>query len=152
LNQIFASTTNISHFSIANTFTNNTITGNTGVGLEVEDFMPTSGIGSISDFTIRVFMQGNTVASNTGGGVRLWLTGGAAFTAAYTADLGGGALGSTGQNSFYGNIPNDLINWTGAAVSAKNNWWGQSTGPAAGQIVSTGAGTVNFTPWLTTAP
>lgn len=44
-------------------------------------------------------------------------------------DLGGGGR-STGRNSIHGNGMEDLaVDLDGAALSARNNWWGQASGP-----------------------
>lgn len=51
-------------------------------------------------------------------------------TATFTADLGGGELGSTGNNVLAGNTLEDLaVEYDGRALSAQNNWWGQASGP-----------------------
>ncbi|MGH1455935.1 MAG: LamG-like jellyroll fold domain-containing protein [Alphaproteobacteria bacterium] len=48
----------------------------------------------------------------------------------FEADLGGGALGSTGNNVLAGNTLEDLaVEYDGRALSAQNNWWGQASGP-----------------------
>ncbi|MGE5197191.1 MAG: NosD domain-containing protein [Deltaproteobacteria bacterium] len=63
-------------------------------------------------------------------------------------DLGGGALGSIGRNSIYGNTSYDVSSdVAGLAIKAQNNWWGQSP-PDAGQF----NGDVDYGSWLTSAP
>lgn len=48
----------------------------------------------------------------------------------FTADLGGGSLGSAGQNSLTGNTLEDLaVEYDGGTLTAMNNWWGQAGGP-----------------------
>ncbi len=48
----------------------------------------------------------------------------------FEADLGGGSLGSAGNNVLAGNALEDLaVDYDGRALSAKNNWWGQASGP-----------------------
>ena len=48
----------------------------------------------------------------------------------FTADLGGGSMGSTGNNILAGNTLEDLaVEYDGRALSAQNNWWGQASGP-----------------------
>ncbi len=65
----------------------------------------------------------------------------------WTADFGGGALGSTGGNRF-------LQSWGysmgayGSTVYAKQNWWGQASGPAPNRVF----GSVEVSPWLLTDP
>jgi hypothetical protein len=64
-------------------------------------------------------------------------------------DFGGGALGSLGLSSIYGNGNRDFRynNGGGATVMAENNWWG-TVAPVAGQF----AGSIDYTPWLVTDP
>ncbi len=48
----------------------------------------------------------------------------------FTADLGGGEMGSTGNNVLAGNTLEDLaVEYDGRALAAQNNWWGQASGP-----------------------
>ncbi len=48
----------------------------------------------------------------------------------FDVDLGGGAMGSTGQNTLSGNTLEDLaVEYDGRSLSAENNWWGQASGP-----------------------
>ena len=51
-----------------------------------------------------------------------------------------------------GNAGFDLDNSTGDAIKAERNWWGQATGPGAGQINNTGGGSTDSTPYLTSDP
>lgn len=111
----------------------------------------------------KALVQGDTFDRNGGqssadpvdgqGGVAVGQTG--------CLDLGGGGCGSfdgraqssTGGNIFTGNIsapsdaPRDIHNLRSIQVKAENNWFGSATTPAA-RIV----GSVDFAPWLTTAP
>ena len=48
-------------------------------------------------------------------------------------DLGGGALGSVGQNCISGGALFD-VETNAYKVSAQNDWWGQAGGPAAGRL------------------
>jgi hypothetical protein len=52
-------------------------------------------------------------------------------------DFGGGALGSPGENCFFGGQPltGELVGYT---VSAKHDWWGQPGGPTATQLLRVG--------------
>lgn len=53
---------------------------------------------------------------------------------AVDVDLGGGER-STGANALLGNTLEELaLDIDGATLSARNNWWGQPGGPAAGQV------------------
>jgi hypothetical protein len=48
----------------------------------------------------------------------------------FEVDLGGGSMGSTGNNILAANTLEDLaIDYDGRALAAQNNWWGQATGP-----------------------
>jgi hypothetical protein len=48
----------------------------------------------------------------------------------FIADLGGGSLGSAGLNVLAGNTLEDLaVEYDGRTLAAKNNWWGQASGP-----------------------
>ncbi|MCB9984943.1 MAG: DUF1565 domain-containing protein [Micavibrio sp.] len=47
----------------------------------------------------------------------------------FEVDLGGGSLGSTGNNVLAGNTLEDLaVEYDGRTLAAQNNWWGQATG------------------------
>lgn len=47
----------------------------------------------------------------------------------FEVDLGGGSLGSVGQNLLAGNGLEDLaVDYDGRVLPARNNWWGQATG------------------------
>lgn len=48
----------------------------------------------------------------------------------FDVDLGGGSLGSAGQNVLAGNTLEDLaVDYDGRTLAAMNNWWGQASGP-----------------------
>lgn len=48
----------------------------------------------------------------------------------FEVDLGGGAMGSAGQNVLAGNGLEDLaVEYDGRTLAAMNNWWGQVSGP-----------------------
>ncbi len=48
----------------------------------------------------------------------------------FNADLGGGSLGSVGQNILAANTLEDLaVDYDGQTLFAENNWWGQASGP-----------------------
>jgi hypothetical protein len=50
-------------------------------------------------------------------------------TDTFEADLGGGSLGSTGNNVLAANTLEDLaVELDGGTLMAQNNWWGQATG------------------------
>lgn len=48
----------------------------------------------------------------------------------FEVDLGGGSMGSVGNNVLAGNTLEDLaIDYDGRTLAAMNNWWGQASGP-----------------------
>ena len=83
--------------------------------------------------------------NNTGNGVRLVMSG----LTVPVLDFGGGALGSLGQSSIFGNGNRDFRynNGGGTTVMAENNWWGIAP-PVNGQF----AGSIDRNPWLTSDP
>jgi hypothetical protein len=94
--------------------------------------------------TISVRIERNTIINNGGQGIRLGVVGANTLI----ADLGGGSLGSAGNNSIYGNAGFDIDNLNaGLTIMAENNWWGTAT-PLAGQF----NGNVDYTPWLASDP
>ena len=68
-------------------------------------------------------------------------------------DLGGGALGSAGQNCLTGNERYDAET-TGFVVSIEDNWWGTASGPTASKTSATPPvlGSLDLDPWLTAVP
>lgn len=63
------------------------------------------------------------------------------------ADFGGGANGSSGQCSIYGNTVFNMDNTGVAQVSAQSNWWGSAT-PAPGKF----SGSIDYTNALASDP
>ena len=120
------------------TLTNNIVTNNSHFGI-----MITEAPGAAEDSTYS--LSRNTVASN--GIYGIGITGDAG--ASDRVDLGGGIMSSAGNNSFYSNVTNDLLNADGSGtVQAQNNWWGQAEGPIGSQVV----GNVNTADFLTSDP
>ena len=73
-------------------------------------------------------------------------------TLAAAIDLGGGVLGSAGNNCIAGNARYDAET-TGFAVSIEHNWWGSGAGPAAGKTSATPLiGRLDVDPWLAAPP
>jgi hypothetical protein len=72
---------------------------------------------------------------------------GALHGTAANLDLGGGNLGSAGQNCIYGGAQTDAstLNYD---LAAKHDWWGNPNGPAPGRTLATG-GTIAYNPVLT---
>jgi hypothetical protein len=65
-------------------------------------------------------------------------------------DLGGGALGSAGNNCIFGGGQADAET-TGYTVNAQHNWWGSPTGPGNGRVVAVN-GSIQTNPFLPAAP
>jgi Protein of unknown function (DUF1565) len=96
----------------------------------------------------------NTITGNGGNGVHEVDS---STSADPPGDYGGGSRNSPGGNILTGNgngttshdFNNERGNGSGLVTAmAENNWWGQATGPAAGQI----SGPVDSDPWLGAAP
>lgn len=74
-------------------------------------------------------------------------------TGAFTADLGGGALGSTGGNRILGNMVEDIrVDLDNLQLKAENNWWGYPLGLQASERILDGASTIDSTPFLAADP
>jgi len=86
-------------------------------------------------------IEWNTISTNTTG---VWTLNGS------NPDLGHATGGSSiGNNTFSGNASYHVLNQTvSTTLVAENNWWGSSSGPDPGKI----SGSVDFDPWLTSAP
>ncbi len=121
----------------ANTFTGNTLRNVVGNGLTLFGNGSSTvmngkftGVGGVTpgNYAIRVFGPSTAAIScstiqNNAGGVQVNTAG--------TTIAQSNLFGNTGTGRF------DLNNT--AAVDARNNWWGQATGPAAGQIANPGS-------------
>ncbi|NBX66676.1 MAG: hypothetical protein EBQ96_06760 [Proteobacteria bacterium] len=74
-------------------------------------------------------------------------------TANINLDLGGGTMGSTGNNSIHSNTLDDIyVDLNGGTLKAENNWWGVGIGLAPARITSVAGSTVDADPYLTAAP
>jgi hypothetical protein len=81
-------------------------------------------------------------------------------TGAFNVDVGGGTLGSIGQNRIFNSFYQDVFidsmpgtgTTTGAVISAKNNWWGVNTGLAAGRRTLDTNSQIDASAFLTTDP
>ncbi len=70
-------------------------------------------------------IQRSTTTANTQHGIAVYDD----TSGTFNVDLGGGTLGSIGQNGLYGNTLEDLaVDVDGGTLFAKNNWWGQASG------------------------
>jgi hypothetical protein len=106
-------------------------------------------IASQSASTFTGSFYNNTVKNNGNYGV--WV-GKSGYTNAVTADFGGGALGSIGHNSIYGNSLYDMINQTVGPVTAQHNWWGSATPLDSQFSESLPLGTIDHTNPLSSDP
>jgi hypothetical protein len=93
------------------------------------------------DVAVSVFAEDSSFTGNDDDGLYVMYGGSGIFT----GDLGGGALGSTGGNTFFGNWC-DVNNITGTTVMAEDNWWGDVD--PSDQV----CGSVDYDPWLIAAP
>lgn len=74
-------------------------------------------------------------------------------TGAFTVDMGGGTLASTGGNRIFGNLGTDLrVDLNGAELKAENNWWGDQAGLLPTRRVLEVSSTVDADPWLEIDP
>ena len=102
---------NAQNVSIRNTL----VTGNSGKGI----FINSSGSSSAS-----LLMEKTTITGNQGIGLEL----DDESTGSINADLGGGSLGSTGNNDISGNLGVEIAaDLDGGNLSAQNNFWGGGT-------------------------
>lgn len=68
-------------------------------------------------------------------------------------DMGGGALGSTGQNQIFGNTQADVrVDMDGDTLAARMNWWGNAAGPQVGDTQLEDGSGIDTTGFLTSAP
>jgi parallel beta-helix repeat protein len=112
--------------------TGNTITNNPSVGVfAVQGFSEFAGQGSLGDTTAT--LTGNTINGNATG-IKAVDTTADAFTTHLTVN----------RNGITSNPTNGVNNTAASSMNATCNWWGQSSGPAAGEV----AGTVTTTPFL----
>jgi len=136
-----ANSNTITGFNISNNIFSSNEGGGSGVDLS-------NNSGTISGVT---FLS-NTITNNGENGVLLSNSGPGSMS---NINFGNGATG--GDNSIYGNNISssgyyDFNNNSGISVPAKDNWWGQSGGPIAGQIHNAGASTTDTSNPLSSAP
>jgi len=117
--------------SITANLLNNTIITNDGGGVYLQ---------SNSNSTLNCLLAGNQIYENYQDGMHLQYLG----TSVLTLDMGGGSLGSAGNNSIYDNTSDEVEDETATlTVKAENNWWGRKT-PSENQF----KGFIDYTPWL----
>lgn len=79
-----------------------------------------------NDGAVSTMLQGVVATSNNQHGVAIYDD----TEEVFTADLGGGSMGSEGKNVLAGNALEDLaVEYDGRELYAQNNWWGQANGP-----------------------
>lgn len=100
------------------------------------------GTGIIRDVTI----SNNVITSNNNFGIALGNDAGGSMS-----NIVVGNSASNGRNSLFSNNLGDVSNDSGMNnLAAKYNWWGQASGPIAGQVI--GANTVNSSSPLASQP
>lgn len=120
-----------------------TITGNRGANLGIRNFT------KLDSLSVKVQRTNLSDSRGTGSGAANLSAEDLGTTSASAIDLGGGALGSTGGNCLHaGTLAADVVRY---AVSARNNWRGQSTGPGLLRTVVVG-GTLDAGSPLATPP
>jgi hypothetical protein len=116
------------------------IEGNTYSNLFIQNSAP------LDDLEVKV--ENSSLTNSPGRGVEIDQEPG--LTASSIIDLGGGALGSVGNNSIYGN--NQDVVLTNYSADAEDDWWGNASGPTPAEISLVGSATLQFVPFLTHAP
>ena len=104
---------------------------------------------TLNNSSMSVSLANSTANGGTSEGIRILDD----STGSITADLGGGTLGSAGNNSIFGNAGTELrVDLDGGVLKAENNWWGVNTGLASGETTLVGGSTVDASPFRTSAP
>jgi hypothetical protein len=125
----------------ATTLGNSLISGNAQAGVYVQ--------GAGTSIMSGVNIHDVTSTANTTNGVYVDDD----TTAGFVVDMGGGALGSTGNNRIFSNTGTELrVDLDGGELKAENNWWGVGTGLAGGEITLEVGSTVDSTPFLAADP
>jgi len=125
-------------YSIA--VTNSQISNDAYDGLYINNVDPVLALANLS-----VKVQNSNLTDSSGAGA-VFNQASAASTASANIDLGGGSLGSTGQNNLYGN--DGAVQTENYPVSAEHDWWGTPSGPAPSDITLSGSGAVQYVPFL----
>ncbi len=129
--------------SQTSTFIDNIVTGNRTYGYYFN---------SANNSFISAMLQGNTVTGTENNGYGLFFNDDS--TLAMTFDMGGGALGSTGQNRVFGNRLEEIrLDLDGGTLKAENNWWGTAAGLLPSEISKEqAASNIDADPYLTSDP
>jgi hypothetical protein len=125
-------------YSIA--VTNSQISNDAYDGLYINNVDPVLALANLS-----VKVQNSSLTDSSGAGA-VFDQASTASTASANIDLGGGSLGSIGQNNIYGN--DGAVQTDNYRVSAEHDWWGTPAGPASSDIALTGSGNVQYVPFL----
>jgi hypothetical protein len=103
---------------------------------------------SSGNSTLNTSILNSTSTGNTGNGLYIDDD----TTGAYIVDVGGGTLGSTGNNRIFSNTGTEVrLDFDNGEIKAENNWWGNAAGLQAGEL-TTEAGTIDTTPFLAADP
>jgi hypothetical protein len=119
------------------------ITGNRGANLGVRNFT------DLRRLSVRIQNTDLSDSLGVGSGVANVVFEDQGTTANSAIDLGGGALGSAGNNCLTGGaLAAEALRYS---VVAKHNWWGSPGSPAAGRTLAVGA-SLDYDPALTSPP
>lgn len=136
--RITADNINIAGFTV-----DNGGTGRDGIVVEADGAAASAQNVTIQNVTARNARMGIYLHGTNGGSVSAKVQNSAATSnsqhgiavyddtnGTFDVDLGGGSLGSAGQNVLAGNALEDLaVEYDGRTLAAMNNWWGQASGP-----------------------
>lgn len=97
-----------------------------------------------------MYLQDSIITNSANEGIQIEDNSTNDFT---TIDIGGGALGSTGGNSSFGNTGVDLYaDLDGDTLKAENNWWGNPAGLQPGRFTEADGSSIDATPFLNANP
>ncbi|HWJ08869.1 MAG TPA: hypothetical protein VNS46_05800 [Nocardioides sp.] len=98
-----------------------TVTGNRGGNIGIRNFT------GLDVLRVKVQRTDLQVSGSLGSGIADFSAEDVGTTTAHTIDIGGGGLGSIGQNCLRGGLlAASVVRYS---VSARSNWWGQPGGP-----------------------
>ena len=124
---------------VSGTISSNTVTGNT-YGLLLQ---------ALNNGRVSAKVQGNTSNGNTVHGVFIDDD----SSLASTVDLGGGVLGSTGNNRIFGNNSTEIrVDLDGGNLMAEGNWWGNPAGLLPAEVTLDAGSTIDADPFLIVDP
>lgn len=98
---------------------------------------------------MQVLFESNVATNNTSNGVLI----NDDSPAEMVIDLGGGSLGSRGQNQIFGNGVFDIrVDLDGNTLKAEDNWWGSAAGLQPADLRLDDGSGIDADPFLTSAP